>query len=293
MYGKSFYLSDYIELLKSNLCAYIGLSAVFGQVMADQKIGPDSFVLGFFVFILACGSAVLNNIQDQDYDRHFSRTCNRPLPRKKLPLYHAVCLCVLMIATGLTGLVFFYGFSAFVFGCLAVVCYNGLYTPLKKYSLLAIIPGSLTGMLPPLIGWASMGKSWMAKDILLIMGIFGLWQIPHFFIVLLNRRKSQNRAENKQSFPCFTRVFSNTQIKLQILIWTSLYSLAIFLFLLSGPISNTLLSVVTGLNSIGILSVLTIIMFRQKITNAVFAFVAINLSMLFFMAAGIGDKVFL
>ncbi|MBU1196689.1 MAG: UbiA family prenyltransferase [Proteobacteria bacterium] len=293
MNGKSFCLSDYIELLKPNLCAFISLSAVFGQVMADQKIGPDSFGLGVIVFILACGSAVLNNIQDQDYDRHFLRTCNRSLPRKKLPLYHAVCLCVLMTGAGLSGLAFFYGPSAFFFGCLAVVCYNGLYTPLKKYSLLAIIPGSLTGMLPPLIGWASMGKSWMAKEILLIMGIFGLWQIPHFFIVLLKRRKHLNSAQNKKSFPCFTQVFSNTQIKLQVLIWTSLYSLAILLFLLSGPISNTLLSVATGLNSMGILSVLAIMMFRQKKTNAVSAFVAINLSMLFFMAAGIGDKVFL
>lgn len=290
MNGKKIRLSDYIELLKPNLCVYISLSAVFGQVMAAQKISLDSFYLGGVVFILACGSAVLNNIQDREYDLNFPRTLHRSLPQKKLPLYHAVCVSVLMVAAGLTGLILFYGVSTFLIGCLAVFCYNGLYTPLKKHSLLAIIPGSLTGMLPPLIGWTCMGKNWMNTEILLIMGIFGLWQIPHFFIVLLKMKKKFSRPENQNRFPCFTRVFSTPEIKLQVLIWTSLYSLAMILFLMAGPISNRILSVFTGVNSVMILLVLMVVMFWKQKTNAVFAFVAINLSMLFFMAAGIGDK---
>ncbi|WP_035237503.1 UbiA family prenyltransferase [Desulfobacter vibrioformis] len=288
MKGRKTRLTDYVELLKPGLCFFIGLSAVLGQVTADQKISGASAGLGGLVFILACGSAVLNNIQDREYDSNFIRTACRSLPRKKLPISHAVCLSILLIVFGLTGLAFFYNFLAFFFGSLAVFSYNGLYTPLKKYSLSAIIPGSLTGMLPPLIGWVGAGNGWMFKEILLIMGIFGLWQIPHFFIILLKTQHNIQGASDKKRYPCFTNQFSPPEIRLQVLIWTSLYSLAIILFLMTGPFNSPALSVFTGINAVAVFAVLTVILFQKQKT--IHAFAAINLSMFLFMAAGIGDK---
>ena len=178
-------LKYYLEMFKIYLCLYIGLSAVFGYQMASHGFFADSFLLGFFVFILACGSAVLNNIQDREYDLYFLRTSNRSLPRKKLPVFHAEIIAILMIVNGLAGLLFFKGFAPFFWGVMTVIAYNGFYTPLKKRSLLAIIPGSLTGMLPPLIGWTAAGKAVADPDIWIIMIVFGLWQIPHFFLILL------------------------------------------------------------------------------------------------------------
>ncbi len=283
-------IADYFELFKFNLCAYISLSAIFGHVMAQQSFSAESFYVGFFVLILASGSAILNNIQDREYDLFFFRTRNRALPQKKVPIFHAFCLCFFMMGAGLSGLAIIQGLWPFALGGLAVIFYNGLYTPIKKNSLLAIVPGSVTGMLPPLIGWSCVGKSLMVKEILLIMGIFGLWQVAHFFIILLKAKKDIASIDGNKIFPCFTKLFSKNEIKLQVLIWTSLYSLAIILFLITGPITNTVLSFFIGINAIMILLILIAVMIQQKKNNSIYAFMSINLSMLFFMAAGIGDK---
>ena len=282
-------LRHYLELFKIHLCLYIGLSTIFGYVMALKGFFSDSLLLGFFVFILACGSAVLNNIQDREYDSFFSRTSNRSLPRKRVPILHAKAIAILMIGCGLSGLVFTRGSFSLFWGVMAVICYNGAYTPLKKWSLLAIIPGTLSGMLPPLIGWTAAGGAVSDPDILMIMSVFGLWQIPHFFLIVLKTRKTQAGTTVLHEFPCFTYIFSKNEIKLQILIWTSLYSLAILLFLMNGSIRNHLLSSIVGLNSVGITFLVSTIMFKSKKQDYSFAFAAINLSMLFFMGLGICD----
>ncbi len=280
--GSAPMLKHYIELLKFHLCAYIGLSAVFGHVMALQKISPDSFFLGAFVFLLACGSAVLNNIQDREFDSFFERTCNRSLPRKKVPVRHAAGMAVLLILAGLFGVFSAFGLIPALAGVAALISYNGLYTPLKKRSLLAILPGSLCGMLPPLLGWTAAGGHPLDSRIILLMLVFGLWQIPHFFIILI---KNGNTSSGCQTFPSFSKIFSETEIRLQTLIWTSLYSLSILLFSMNGFLNMPVLFSVFFINALVIIVFVSAAMLKKDTLPSAFA--AINLSMLFFMGSGI------
>jgi protoheme IX farnesyltransferase len=284
-------LHHYLELMKPHLCLYIGLSSVFGHVMARQNFSPYSLLLGILVFVLACGSAVLNNIQDRKYDAFFPRTSGRSLPQKRVPLSHAGLICLAMISSGLAGLWFFMGKLPFFWGAVAVFAYNGVYTPLKKQSLFAILPGTMSGMLPPLIGWTASGQpSLLFTDILAIMAVFGLWQVSHFFIILLKTEKSGPKTKSQARFPSGIHVFSKNEIKVQILIWTSLYSLGILLFLVNGSIHTPLLAGLTGVNAILITPALSVMVFRDRFWNQAFA--AINLSVLCFMGAGIWDKCF-
>lgn len=275
-------LKPYLELLKFHLCVYIALSAAFGHVMAVQKISPHAFFLGFFVFLLACGSAVLNNIQDREFDSFFERTRNRSLPQKKVPVRHAAVMAGLLIPAGLSGVFLTSGLIPALAGTAALASYNGLYTPLKKRSLLAILPGSLCGMLPPLIGWTAAGGYSLDPKIILLMLVFGLWQIPHFFIILI---KNGNASPNSQPFPSFSKMFSETEIKLQTLIWTSLYSLSILLFAMNGFLNTPVLFLLSFINALVILILVSISLLKK--TSLPSAFAAINLSMLFFMGAGI------
>ena len=71
-------------------------------------------------------------------------------------------------------------------GFLTVIWYNIVYTYLKRISSLAVIPGSLIGALPPLVGWASSGSSIFSPRPLGIALFFFIWQIPHFWLLLLN-----------------------------------------------------------------------------------------------------------
>lgn len=288
--GTACALKDYLEIFKVHLCLYIGLSAIFGHVMARQTFSFESLFLGFLVMVLACGAAVLNNIQDREYDSFFLRTCNRSLPQRRVPIFHAKMIAMLMIGCGLSGLLFAAGAGPFFWGVMAVICYNALYTPLKKQTLLAIVPGTLSGMLPPLIGWAATGKAMSDPDIVMIMIVFGLWQVPHFFILLLKTKKWKYGKPDLDRLPCFSTLFSKDEIKLQILIWTSLYSLAILLFLMNGSIKNYLLSIGSGLNAVGITLFISSIIFTHKNQNISIAFAAVNISILFFMGTGICDK---
>ncbi len=283
-----FPVGHYLEMLKLHLCLYIGFSAVFGHVMASQSFSLDSLLFGLFVFILACGSAVLNNIQDREYDSFFLRTNCRSLPQKRVPLIHAKIIAILMVGLGLSGLLLAQTLFPLFFGILAIIFYNGVYTPLKKKSLMAIIPGSLVGILAPLIGWSAAGEIITDPNILIILSVFGLWQIPHFFIIVLKTREYKPGNYKSNSFPCFTKNFSKNEIILQALIWTNLYSLAVLRFLINGSIQNHILSIICGLNVVGLTLFIPAILYKKQ--NYSFAFIAINLSMFFFMGAGIWDK---
>lgn len=285
-------IKNYVEMLKPHLCVYVGISAVFGHAMAVHRLGLDAVLTGFCVWILACGAAVLNNVQDRKYDGFFLRTSQRSLPRKKVAVIHARCLAAILIAAGLAGLLCAAGVRSFLWGIVAVAAYNGVYTPLKKRSLLAIFPGSLCGMLPPLIGWAAAGRTVTEPGILVIMAVLGVWQIPHFLILTLNTRPLFLQHPSLKGFPVFAQVFTRNEIKLQILIWTSLYSLGMLLFLVQFEMKQHLLVSIAGANALLVPFILLGILVTRQNVRVSIAFAVMNLSLLFFMGAGICDACF-
>ena len=112
------------------------------------------------------------------------------------------------------------------------------------------------------------------------MLVLGLGQIPHFLIILI---KNGNASPDCQTFPSFLKIFSETEIKLQTLIWTSLYSLSILLFALNGfpPGFFSLFFI----NALSVLILVTLALFKKNTLPSAFA--TINLSMLIFMGASI------
>jgi len=281
------------ELTKIHLSLYIALSAVFGHVLAQNCFTMDSLGLGFFVLILSVGSGVLNNIQDREFDTWFARTRNRCLVKKTIPLSMAGFMAIVFISTGLGGLFFcFPGIAPAGLGVLAVICYNGLYTPLKKRSLAAIVPGTLCGMLPPAIGWVSVPKGVAVSDatgLFIVMAVFGLWQIPHFFIILIKQAPLDSKPF---PYPCFTRIFSRKEIKCQVLIWTCLYSLGIFLFLINGWIFSFALSLCLSVVGFGLPILMVLVLgWKRSIPYLGLDFLSINLSMLLFVGIGILDRI--
>ena len=179
-------VNSLFELTKLPLCLLISFSAVFGFVMAKQNFPVQAFLLGFSVFLLAAGCAALNNIQDREYDAFFTRTQNRVLVKKRIKTSSAFLTAIFGITFGLLSLFFFFlNIEPFLLGVSALICYNLLYTTLKKKSLFCILPGTMSGMLPPLIGWTAAGGSMTDQTVIIIMMIMGIWQVPHFFLILL------------------------------------------------------------------------------------------------------------
>lgn len=283
-------IKEYLQLLKIYLCLYISLSAILGHVMAQGEFTSHSMGLGGFILFLAMGAAVLNNIQDRNYDRAFPRTMSRVLPQNRIPVRHAFFISTILILFGLTGIFIMGSWKGLVTGILSVFLYNGCYTPLKKRTLLAIVPGTLSGMIPVLIGWAVAGGSVIDFHLLILMSILGIWQIPHYFILLLNNSQKHRPLNVGRQFPSFIDILTNKEIKAQILIWTGLYSLSLFWLVLSGPVLQVGTSMAIGLNAIGILGFTTFLFSPFKPVNLTYAFVGINFSMLLFLTSGIIDR---
>ena len=157
-------------------------------------------------FLLACGTSALNQVQEREQDARMARTQNRPLPsgRMRPAMGLALALACLalsalcfaapglvapnLVAMGLPGVgplsagFASAGFLAAAFVPLTVLVYNGLYTPLKQRTSLAMLAGGLAGAFPPMIGFAAAGASPLSAHALLLAGVFYAWQVPHFWL---------------------------------------------------------------------------------------------------------------
>jgi len=136
------------------------------------------------------------------------RTKNRPIPSGTASAATVLIIAMSFLVLGSAVLLFKSNLLTFGIGLLTFFWYNAVYTPLKKVFSLAIIPGSLVGALPPVAGWVAAGGYVFDPKILLLAAFFFIWQIPHFWILLLVYGKDYDKG----GFPTLTNILSNRQL---------------------------------------------------------------------------------
>ena len=114
------------------------------------------------------------------------------------------------------------GLTTTLLGWLALFWYNGVYTPLKKITPSAVIPGSLIGAIPPLVGWVAGGESLLNPQGWFLSFFFFIWQVPHFYLLMLKYGKQYENA----GFPSLTAVYSEKIIRIIIFLWIIVTSAA-------------------------------------------------------------------
>ena len=281
-------LGRYLEMMKLHLCLYVSMSGIFGFVAASGTVSVQAIKLGAIILALACGSAVLNNIQDRHFDRFFQRTCNRSLASNKIPVRHAVILSGSLILSGFSGLFFVTGMIPFLWGLSALITYNLVYTPLKKQSVFAVIPGSVCGMSVPAIGWTAAGSPMNDPLVLIIMAISGLWQMAHYFIILLKNEKSGIGGVKIKKYPSFYQYYSPWEVRFLAMLWTSIYLLGMLMFLFYSAKAVNLSFFILFFNVFFCWGMVFFTLIRKK-ASTLPAFISINVSLLVFMAANIFD----
>ncbi len=188
MRGSSNILLCRFKIAKVPLCLLVAFSSLFGYLYAVPVYTRDATQVFVAVFLLACGAASLNSYQERRQDGLMNRTRNRPLVKKKMSNNSALMQAVLLIISGLISLYLFTNITAFMLGIVAVVLYNLIYTRLKAKSLFAIVPGSISGAIPPYIGWLAAGGDMVSFQAMLPVFLLVFWQVPHFLLVLLNHK---------------------------------------------------------------------------------------------------------
>jgi protoheme IX farnesyltransferase len=162
------------------------------------------------------------------------RTKNRPLPTGKISKNFALTSIISMSAAGLLLIWQFSNFTAFLLGIGALLSYNLIYTPLKRVTAFAIMPGAIVGAMPPAIGWVAAGGS-VTDPKLFVLGLFFfVWQIPHFWFLLLMYDNDYRRA----GFPTLSKYFSDTQLKRITYVWVAALAASCMLIPLFGLTHN-------------------------------------------------------
>ena len=183
----------YLRLCKPALSGLAAAATAAGYLVAAPRFSAGVVWAGLGVFLLAAGAGALNQYQERELDRRMERTKGRPLPSGLLLPEPALAWAILLAAAGLAALSRG-GTGPVVLGAVAVVWYNGVYTPLKKTSPMAAVPGALSGAMAPLVGGAFAGARLDDTRVAVLALVLFIWQIPHFWLVVLERVRDFRQA---------------------------------------------------------------------------------------------------
>jgi protoheme IX farnesyltransferase len=203
------------ELVKFKITILVSFTTGLGYVLAAESIGWGLINVIGGIFLLACASSVLNHYQEFDTDAVMARTMNRPIPSGRVSPATVLYFAIALLMAGSVYLALATNFLTLTVGLFTFFWYNAVYTPLKKKSAFAIIPGSLVGALPPIAGWAAAGGSITDPRILIIAAYLFIWQIPHFWLLLM----LYGSDYEKGGFPVLTKIFSHPQLKRITFMW--------------------------------------------------------------------------
>ena len=203
------------ELTKLSITIFVTVTTAFGYIAYAGVINSAIILPTLGILFLACGSAAINHYQERNTDRLMDRTKSRPIPSGKIKASTVLFIAIFLAVSGSIMLFFGGGLLALLLGILNLIWYNAIYTPLKKITPFAIIPGSIVGALPPMVGWVSAGGDVFHPQILLIAIFFFIWQIPHFWLLLLLLDKDYQKA----GFPTLTQIFNQQQLGRITFVW--------------------------------------------------------------------------
>ena len=187
----------------------VALSALAGYGLFSGTFTLQALMLTLGVFLMSCGSGALNHWQERKTDALMPRTSQRPIPSGKISAATGLLITFGYLLAGSFVLILTNPVIALVLSWATLFFYNLVYTPLKKVSAFAVIPGSMVGALPPMIGWTAAGGYIFAESIIIVAAFFFIGQIPHFWLLLLLFGKQYKLA----GLPSLTDIFSDNQIK--------------------------------------------------------------------------------
>ena len=178
----------YYRLAKPGIVYGNLLSTVAGFVLASRgHLEPIRFVaciLGISL-VMAC-ACVLNNYLDRSIDRKMERTKNRASVTGQISLRRGIIYaCVL----GLIGfsLLYFYtnGLTTWI-AFAGIILYVVVYGIFKRLSSIGTVVGSLSGAVPPLVGYVAVSNQ-LDLAALIIFLMLVAWQMPHFYAIAIFR----------------------------------------------------------------------------------------------------------
>jgi len=275
-------MREHLLLFRPKISLMVGLSAFAGTCLFNGSITITHIYAVLSVIFLSAGCSALNQYQESEQDKLMTRTKKRPIPNGSVKPFEAVRFAMLFLALSfammsLTGSI--YGLVMIV---ATILIYNFAYTPLKKKTPFALLIGSVTGAVPPLMGWVAVGGSPFSSEILIISAVLYIWQTPHFALL------SEKYADDYKLAGFFTLSATYGRFKADIFIkiWLTAFISALSII----PISNIYHYWITSFLHITLtfISALLFIVFSKDQNKT---FHILNLCMILFFLMLVVDRI--
>lgn len=280
-------LNTILTLGKFKISIPVALTGFLGYYRASGEFSINLLFTIFGIFFLSMGASTLNHIQERKIDLLMKRTKNRPLPAGKISLSGAIFITTLFSLAGFLLLTLTGYLIAAGIGLFTMFWYNVVYTPLKKLTPFAVLPGALIGALPPLIGWAAAGGELLDPEIIFISFFLFIGQMPHYWLLLMKIGDEFRDA----GLPVITSIFSKLQLRNISFVWIVSAVVIVIMFPVSGIIQSNWLAILMMLVIIYFLFRIFMLSFRGNIMdNWKKAFLSVNLFYLFIILLLIADK---
>ncbi len=178
-------IKDLFELGKYRISISVAVTAVVGYLLYEIRFDTNLVLTFFGTLLMSMGSASYNHWQERKIDPMMIRTSNRPLASGRIDSRKGFAISSILTLFGMLFLLGTNEIGAMLVGLVTLLIYNLVYTPMKRVSNLAVLPGAIVGGLPPLIGWVAAGGYIYAPAIWALALFLFLWQMPHFWLLLL------------------------------------------------------------------------------------------------------------
>ena len=178
-------IKDFMILTKFNLSFAVTLSAAFSFILVKQSITFDLILPLLAVLLLALGVSSLNQYQEYKDDAKMPRTKNRPIASKKITPKEGLLISLYLILLSYITIWISLGYVGLIIFTSVIFLYNIVYTKTKKTSVYAAVYGAILGVIPPLVGWIAGGGHASDIQFLAIALFYLVWQIPHFWLLIL------------------------------------------------------------------------------------------------------------
>ena len=180
---------------------------------------------GTTAVIAAAGS--FNNVYDRDIDAVMQRTKIRPTVTGAISIKTVLIVAFILLIGGIV-LLYFTTPLAALLGFLGVFFYVVPYTMwTKRRTIWNTEIGSISGAMPPLIGWAAVAPDIWHPACWALFIIMVIWQMPHFYAIAIRKRDDYAAA----SIPMLPVVKGERRTYIQSNIYLIILMLTSFLFL--------------------------------------------------------------
>ncbi|MBI5004308.1 protoheme IX farnesyltransferase [Candidatus Kaiserbacteria bacterium] len=192
-------IKRYISLTKPGIIMGNAITASGGFFLASRGAFDPVLYLAMLAglsLIIASG-CVINNYFDRDIDGLMERTKNRALVSGAMVPIAPWKAIFFAAALGVLGVWILYRYTNLLtlevalFGAFVYIVLYTLWS--KRRSTKSTFIGSLSGAVPPVIGYCAVTNTIDAAAILLFL-ILVLWQMPHFFAIALYRIEDYTAA---------------------------------------------------------------------------------------------------